>query len=230
MLATQCLLQVRPQTMRITYEGEPGFGVTAKDLILGTIGQISAAGAVGHVVEYAGAPIEALSIEGRMTICNMSIEAGARAGMIAPDDVTFAYLEGRPGAPADFDAAVERWRSLPHRRRRRLRHRGDGRRRRAQPAGHLGHEPRAGRAGHRPRARSRRRSRAPPTARPPSARSPTWRSSPGTRDRGHRGRPRVHRLVHELADRGPARRRRGGARPAGRRRRCARWSCPARSR
>ena len=83
--------------MRITFEGEPGFGVTAKDLILGTIGQISAAGAVGHVVEYAGAPIEALSIEGRMTICNMSIEAGARAGMIAPDDVTFAYLEGRPG-------------------------------------------------------------------------------------------------------------------------------------
>ena len=82
--------------MRITYEGEPGFGVTAKDLILGTIGQISAAGAVGHAIEYAGAPIEALSIEGRMTICNMSIEAGARAGMIAPDDVTFAYLEGRP--------------------------------------------------------------------------------------------------------------------------------------
>ena len=96
-LATQCLLQARPRTMRITYEGEPGFGVTAKDLILGTIGQISAAGAVGHAIEYAGAPIEALSIEGRMTICNMSIEAGARAGMIAPDDVTFAYLEGRPG-------------------------------------------------------------------------------------------------------------------------------------
>jgi 3-isopropylmalate/(R)-2-methylmalate dehydratase large subunit len=112
-LATQCLPQVRPRTMRITYKGEPGFGVTAKDLILGTIGQISAAGAVGHVVEYAGAPIEALSVEGRMTICNMSIEAGARAGMIAPDDVTFAYLEGRPAAPADFEAAVEGWRSLP---------------------------------------------------------------------------------------------------------------------
>ena len=99
--------------MRITYEGEPGFGVTAKDLILGTIGQISAAGAVGHAIEYAGAPIEALTIEGRMTICNMSIEAGARAGMIAPDDVTFSYLEGRPAAPSDFEAAVERWRSLP---------------------------------------------------------------------------------------------------------------------
>ena len=99
--------------MRITYEGEPGFGVTAKDLILGTIGQISAAGAVGHAIEYAGAPMQALTIEGRMTICNMSIEAGARAGMIAPDDVTFSYLEGRPAAPKDFEAAVERWRALP---------------------------------------------------------------------------------------------------------------------
>jgi len=111
-LATQCLQQVKPRTMRITFTGEPGFGVTAKDLILGTIGQISAAGATGHVVEYAGAPIEALSVEGRMTVCNMSIEAGARAGMIAPDDVTFSYLEGRPGVPADYHAAVERWRTL----------------------------------------------------------------------------------------------------------------------
>jgi 3-isopropylmalate/(R)-2-methylmalate dehydratase large subunit len=112
-LATQCLLQVKPRTMRITYEGRPGFGVTAKDLILGTIGQISAAGAVGHAVEYAGPAIQDLTIEGRMTVCNMSIEAGARAGMIAPDDTTFAYVEGRPGAPSNFDAAVERWRLLP---------------------------------------------------------------------------------------------------------------------
>jgi 3-isopropylmalate/(R)-2-methylmalate dehydratase large subunit len=111
-LATQCLVQVKPRTMRITYTGEPGFGVTAKDMILGTIGQIGAAGATGHVVEYAGEPIEALSVEGRMTICNMSIEAGARAGLIAPDDVTFFYLEGRPAAPEDFAAAVERWREL----------------------------------------------------------------------------------------------------------------------
>jgi 3-isopropylmalate/(R)-2-methylmalate dehydratase large subunit len=111
-LATQCLVQSRPKTMRITYEGTPGFGVTPKDMILGTIGQIGAAGAVGHAVEYAGRAIEALSMEGRMTICNMSIEAGARAGMIAPDDVTFEYLEGRPAAPADFDAAVEVWRDL----------------------------------------------------------------------------------------------------------------------
>jgi 3-isopropylmalate/(R)-2-methylmalate dehydratase large subunit len=111
-LATQCLVQPKPKTMRITYEGEPGFGVTAKDLILGTIGQIGAAGATGHVVEYAGKPIEALSVEARMTICNMSIEAGARAGLIAPDDVTFAYVEGRPAAPEDFDDAVDRWRAL----------------------------------------------------------------------------------------------------------------------
>jgi 3-isopropylmalate/(R)-2-methylmalate dehydratase large subunit len=111
-LATQCLVQPKPKTMRITYVGEPGFGVTAKDMILGTIGQISAAGATGHVVEYAGEPIRALTVEGRMTMCNMSIEAGARAGLIAPDDVTFAYVEGRPAAPPDFDSAVERWREL----------------------------------------------------------------------------------------------------------------------
>jgi 3-isopropylmalate/(R)-2-methylmalate dehydratase large subunit len=111
-LATQCLLQRRPQKMRITYVGEPGFGVTPKDMILGTIGQISAAGAIGHAIEYAGPAIERLSLEGRMTICNMSIEAGGRAGMIAPDDTTFEYLEGRPAAPRDFEAAVERWRSL----------------------------------------------------------------------------------------------------------------------
>jgi 3-isopropylmalate/(R)-2-methylmalate dehydratase large subunit len=111
-LATQCLVQARPRSMRIRYEGELGPGVTAKDLILGTIGQIGVDGAVGHVVEYAGPAIEGLSMEGRMTICNMTIEAGGRAGMIAPDDTTFAWIEGRPGAPADLDAAVEGWREL----------------------------------------------------------------------------------------------------------------------
>jgi 3-isopropylmalate/(R)-2-methylmalate dehydratase large subunit len=111
-LATQCLVQARPRSMRVRYEGELGPGVTAKDLILGTIGQIGVDGAVGHVVEYAGPAIEALSMEGRMTICNMTIEGGGRAGMIAPDDTTFAWIEGRPGAPADLDAAVERWREL----------------------------------------------------------------------------------------------------------------------
>jgi 3-isopropylmalate/(R)-2-methylmalate dehydratase large subunit len=113
-LATQCLVQQRPRTMRIRYDGELGFGVTAKDLILGTIGQIGVSGAVGHVVEYAGPAIEALSMEGRMTVCNMTIEAGGRAGMIAPDDTTFAWVQDRPAAPrgAAFDDAVERWRAL----------------------------------------------------------------------------------------------------------------------
>jgi 3-isopropylmalate/(R)-2-methylmalate dehydratase large subunit len=99
-LATQCLVQRKPKSMRIRYEGEPGFGVTAKDLILGTIGQMGVDGAVGHVVEYAGAPIEALSMEGRMTICNMTIEGGGRAGMVAPDDTTFAWVDEH-GAQVD---------------------------------------------------------------------------------------------------------------------------------
>jgi len=113
-LATQTLVQPRPKAMRVRYEGEPGFGVTAKDLILGTIGQEGVDGAVGHVVEYAGPAIEALSMEGRMTMCNMTIEWGGRAGMVAPDDTTFAWVDGRPGAPqgADLDTAVERWRTL----------------------------------------------------------------------------------------------------------------------
>ncbi len=111
-LATQTLAQRRPRSMRISYTGELGFGVTPKDLILGTIGQMGTNGAAGHVVEYAGPVIEGLSMEGRMTICNMTIEGGGRAGMIAPDDTTFEWVRGRTAAPQDFDAAVEQWRSL----------------------------------------------------------------------------------------------------------------------
>jgi 3-isopropylmalate/(R)-2-methylmalate dehydratase large subunit len=113
-LATQTLPRPRPKTMRILYTGELPFGVTPKDLILGTIGRIGVGGAAGHVLEYAGEPIRALSMEGRLTICNMSIEGGARAGMIAPDDTTFAYLEDRPAAPkgADWERALDRWRAL----------------------------------------------------------------------------------------------------------------------
>ncbi len=113
-LATQTLLQARPRTMLVDFSGELPFGLTAKDIVLGAIGRLGVAGGVGHVLEYAGAPIRALSMEGRMTICNMSIEAGARAGMIAPDDTTFAYLEGRPGAPqgAAWEEALHRWRGL----------------------------------------------------------------------------------------------------------------------
>ncbi len=121
-LATQCMVQHKPRSMRIRYEGALGFGVTAKDLILGTIGQIGVGGATGHVVEYVGPAIEALSMEGRMTVCNMTIEAGGRAGMIAPDETTFAWFSepgeqwpgGRPGAPkgAELDEAIVRWRAL----------------------------------------------------------------------------------------------------------------------
>ena len=114
-LATQTLPQRRPKTMRVSLEGELPHGLTAKDAILGTIGRIGVAGGVGHVIEYAGPVVRALSMEGRMTICNMSIEAGARAGMIAPDDTTFAYLEGRPGAPSGgaWEEALDEWRLLP---------------------------------------------------------------------------------------------------------------------
>jgi 3-isopropylmalate/(R)-2-methylmalate dehydratase large subunit len=112
-LATQTLPQGMPRTMRITFDGDLPRGVVAKDLILGAIGQMGVSGAQGHVVEYAGSAIRGLSMEGRMTVCNMSIEGGARAGMVAPDDTTFAYVEGRMAAPAEFAAAVERWRELP---------------------------------------------------------------------------------------------------------------------
>jgi 3-isopropylmalate/(R)-2-methylmalate dehydratase large subunit len=108
-LATQCLVQARPRSMRIRYEGELGFGVTAKDLILATIGQMGVAGAVGHVVEYAGPAIEQLSMEGRMTVCNMTIEGGGRAGMIAPDETTFEWVVGRLGAPSEVP---DEWRDL----------------------------------------------------------------------------------------------------------------------
>jgi 3-isopropylmalate/(R)-2-methylmalate dehydratase large subunit len=113
-LATQTLWQRRPRTLRVTVEGALGPGVGAKDIILAIIAKIGAAGAAGHAIEYAGPTVRALSMEGRFTLCNMSIEAGGRAGMIAPDDTTFAYLRGRPFAPAGeaWDAAVRDWRTL----------------------------------------------------------------------------------------------------------------------
>lgn len=114
-LATQCLQQGTPKTMEIRVNGKLGLGVTAKDVILAIIGKIGTDGATGYVVEYTGKAIRALSMEGRMTVCNMSIEAGARAGMIAPDEKTFAYLKGRHSAPqgAAWEEAVAYWQSLP---------------------------------------------------------------------------------------------------------------------
>ena len=114
-LATQCLPQTKPRRMLVETSGELGEGVTAKDLALGLIGQIGTDGATGHVIEYAGPAVRSLSMEGRMTLCNMSIEAGARAGMVAPDEVTYAYLEGRRFSPrgADWQEALDYWRSLP---------------------------------------------------------------------------------------------------------------------
>ncbi|MSP51037.1 MAG: 3-isopropylmalate dehydratase large subunit [Alphaproteobacteria bacterium] len=114
-LATQTLMMKRPKNFRINVEGALPIGVTAKDLVLAIIGKIGTAGGTGHVIEYTGQAIRYLSVEGRMTVCNMSIEAGARAGLIAPDDKTFAYLEGKPKAPkgALWEQAVAYWRTLP---------------------------------------------------------------------------------------------------------------------
>ncbi|HET8691383.1 MAG TPA: 3-isopropylmalate dehydratase large subunit [Steroidobacteraceae bacterium] len=113
-LATQCLLQRKPRTLAVTVEGRLAPGVVAKDLVLAIVGRLGVAGGSGQVIEYRGAAIRALSMEERMTVCNMSIEAGARAGMVAPDETTFAWLRGRPRAPAgaDFERAVERWRAF----------------------------------------------------------------------------------------------------------------------
>lgn len=111
-LATQTLTQKKAKSMRISYHGKLGYGVTAKDLILATIGQIGVDGAVGYVVEFAGPAIQALSMEGRMTVCNMTIEAGGRAGLIAPDQTTIDWIKGLPGAPDNFDATASEWLQL----------------------------------------------------------------------------------------------------------------------
>jgi 3-isopropylmalate/(R)-2-methylmalate dehydratase large subunit len=113
-LATQCLLQTKPKTMEVRIEGQLKKGVTAKDIILAIIAKIGIGGGTGHVIEYTGSAIRALDMEGRMTVCNMSIEGGARAGMVAPDEATFEYLYGRRLVPkgAAWKAAVEEWKSL----------------------------------------------------------------------------------------------------------------------
>ena len=189
-LATQCLVQSKPRSMRILYSGSLGFGVTAKDLILATIGQMGVDGAVGHVVEYAGPAIETLSMEGRMTVCNMTIEGGGRAGMIAPDDTTYEWVIGRAAAP---DSVPEALAGSPDRRGGDVRQAGRRRRLRDQPDGDVGHNAGHGFAGHRRGAR--------PALRSGRARARVHGARARHADRRDQARPRVHRLVYELADR-----------------------------
>ncbi len=166
----------RPKTMAVTVDGALPDGVTPKDVILAVIAQTGTGGGQGYMVEYRGSTFEQMSMEGRMTVCNMSIEWGARAGMVAPDETTFDYLEGRDHAPtgADWDAAVEYWTSLRT---------DDDAEFDAEVAldasdadavRHLGHQPRPGRAARRERARSRPTSPTRPTGSPPRRRLPTW--------------------------------------------------------
>ena len=175
-LATQTLVQKKPKTMRISVEGELPVGCTAKDVILAIIGKIGTAGGTGYVVEYAGSVIRGLSMEGRMTICNMSIEAGARAGLIAPDEKTIDYFKGRPMAPKG--AAWEQAGALvAHPALRRgcgLRHRGPPRRRHHRAPGHLGHLAPGRGADHRRACPTPRRPRARTAAAPWSARWNIW--------------------------------------------------------
>ena len=112
-MATQTLLQYKPKTYELRVEGELSTGVTAKDMILYLIGKLTTDGGTGYVLEYTGSAVRALSMEERMTVCNMSIEAGARAGLIAPDETTYNYLRGRPFVPKEFEKAIAKWKELP---------------------------------------------------------------------------------------------------------------------
>ena len=219
-LATQCLLQYRPKTFEVRIDGELGPGVTAKDLILYVIATLGVDGGTGHVFEYRGSAIRSLDMDGRMTVCNMSIEGGARAGMIAPDETTFAYLEGRPRAPRGeaWERALESWRRLPT---------DDGARfdrsvaidAADDPAhGHVRHQPRHGHPGARNGAR--RGATSPRRSAATFANALTYmdldRRPAAARAQDRHG---VRRQLHQLAHRRPARRGRGDARPAGRERR-----------
>ena len=227
-LATQTLIQRKAKNMRVTVDGTLPDGVTAKDVILAIIGEIGTAGGTGHVIEYAGEVIRALSMEGRMTVCNMSIEGGARAGMIAPDETTFAYIEGRPRAPKGeaWDMARAYWETLPSDegahfdREVRL----DG----AQPAAarHLGLVARGRRRGDRRGARSRP-DRGREQARLQMAGAAIYGPDAGHEDDRHQARPHLHRLLHQRAHGGSARRREDRRGPAHQREPARRWSCRA---
>ena len=208
-LATQTLPQARPKTMAVNVDGELPAGVTAKDIVLALIAKVGTGGGQGYIVEYRGSAIRALSMEGRMTICNMSIEWGAKAGLIAPDETTYAYLRGRPHAPqgADWDAAVAYWSTLQTDPDAVFDAEVDLDAASPQPVRHLGHQPRAGRpAGRgRPRPGDLRRG-----GRPHGGHQGAGVHGPAARsaDAGHRGGHGVPRLVHQRPDRGPAGRRR----------------------
>ena len=156
-LATQTLIQKKAKNMRAVVDGKLPDGVTGKDIILAIIGEIGTAGGTGYVLEYAGDAIRALSMEGRMTVCNMSIEGGARAGLVAPDEKAFEFLKGRPKAPkgANWDAAMRYWETLRSRRRRAFRPRDPARRCKTAADRDLGHVARGRGVDHRLRARPR---------------------------------------------------------------------------
>ena len=187
-LATQTLNQTRPKTMLLEFAGDLPPELTAKDMILGAIGQVGVDGGVGYVVEYAGPAIRALSMEQRMTICNMTIEWGARAGLIAPDETTFTYLEGRTARTAGRGLGARRRRLALARLRSRceLRHPRRRRRDRSRAAGHVGHEPGHGRPRHEHRAGSDLVLRSRRPRRRSSGRCPTWASERDRRSRGSR--------------------------------------------
>ena len=217
----------QPKTFAINVEGEIGFGVTAKDIILAIIAKNGAGGGAGYVFEYRGSAIRRLSMANRMTICNMSIEGGARAGMIAPDETTFAYIKGRPYAPKgeDWDQAVAYWRTLPTDEGADLRPRADAGRQPAAADGHLRHQPRPGRARDRPHPYARRTGR-PGRAAQPAQRPGVHGPAAGPADGGAAGGHRLHRLVHQRPHRGPARGGGGRQGPAGGRRRAGRMVVP----
>ena len=206
-LATQTLIQKKAKNMRVTVDGELPAGVTAKDIILAIIGEIGTAGGTGYVIEYAGEAIRALSMEGRMTVCNMSIEGGARAGLIAPDEKTFAYIKGRPKAPKGdaWDTALRYWETL-------LSDEGAHFDREVRldaaslpPIVTWGTSPEDVVADHRRGARTR------DDIADENKRTSKWRAldymglKPGTQDHRHPDRPRVHRLLHQRPHRGSAR-------------------------
>ena len=231
-LATQCLMQHRPHSMRVLYGGELGFGVTAKDLILATLGDLGVGGFNGHVVEYAGKPIRELSMEGRMTVCNMTIEGGGRAGMIAPDETTFSWFEqARPGAAGGRgarggDRAVAR---AAQRRGGELRQGGPHRRGGDLSPGDVGHEPGDGAVGDPARCPRPRSSTPSPSATRSSARCATWAWSPGRRSSRSRSTGCSSAPARTLASAtcGP---RPGSSRAARWPTACGRWSSPAPSR